>query len=169
MLVMTVAVATITSPLLFTGDRGYAAPAASAGDVHSQAPTWELKDVQGKIVKSSDFKDKVVILDFWATWCPPCRKEIPDLVELQNQYRDKGVVIIGISVDEEGPKVVSPFIKKNNLNYPVVMATASVQSKFGGISSIPTTFVFDRHGQIVSKHVGFTEKSEFENEIKPLL
>lgn len=133
-----------------------------------KAPDWELQDVDGKIVKSSDFKGKVVILDFWATWCPPCRAEIPSFINLQKKYEKQGLVIIGISSDEES-SVVKRFMAANKINYPVVMADSKVSEAFGGVEAIPTTFVINPQGQIVSKHVGLTPESTFEKEIKPLL
>ena len=142
--------------------------AASPKDLKS-APAWELKDTDGKAVKSSDFKGKVVLLDFWATWCPPCREEIPGFVELQKKYGKEGLVIVGISLDEQGPKVVKPFMKKYAINYPVVMGDSKTGALFGGVEAIPTTFVIDREGKIVNKHVGLVAKSTFESEIKALL
>lgn len=133
------------------------------------APVWDLKDSEGKIVKFSDFKGRVVILDFWATWCGPCRREIPGFVELQKQYGEQGLTVIGISLDEEGPAVVKPFIKKFGINYPVVMGDQKISQAFGGIEGLPTTFVIDREGRIVKKHIGYVPKEEFEKEIKPLL
>jgi peroxiredoxin len=133
------------------------------------APAWELKDVDGKTVKLSDYKGKVVVLDFWATWCPPCRKEIPGFVALQKQYGGQGLVVVGVSLDEDGPAVVKKFMKANAVNYPVVMGTEAVTAAYGGVSSIPTTFVIGRDGTIVSKHVGFAPQSKFEQEILPLL
>jgi thiol-disulfide isomerase/thioredoxin len=90
------------------------------------APAWELKDLNGNAVKLSDFKGKVVILDFWATWCPPCRAEIPHFVELQDKYGKQGLVIVGISLDEGGPGVVSSFVKANKINYPIVMGNLDI-------------------------------------------
>ncbi len=133
------------------------------------APTWELKSVDGKTVKSSEFKDKVLILDFWATWCPPCVKEIPGFIELQKEYGDKGLVVIGVSLDQDGPGVVRKFMDKMNVNYPIVMGDDKIVEDFGGIEGIPTTFIIDKSGKIVNKHVGYVEKSVFEDEIKPLL
>ena len=133
------------------------------------APAWELKDVNGNAVKLSDFKGKVVILDFWATWCPPCRAEIPHFVELQDKYGKQGLVIVGISLDEGGPGVVSSFVKANKMNYPIVMGNLDIAQQYGATDGIPTTFVIDRKGNIVSTHLGFTDPGTFESEIKNAL
>ena len=133
------------------------------------APAWELKDVEGKAIKSTSYLGKVVLLDFWATWCPPCREEIPSFIALQKKYEKQGLVVIGVSMDQEGPSIVKPFIKKNGINYPVVMGNDKLADAYGGIEGIPTTFVIDRQGRIVAKHVGLTEKAMFEKAIQPLL
>jgi peroxiredoxin len=132
-------------------------------------PEWSLKDVEGKTVRAADFKGKVVILDFWATWCGPCRAEIPGFIALQKQYKKRGLVVVGLSVDEDGADVVKPFVQKLGMNYPVVLAEKKTQEAFGGIEAVPTTFLIDREGRIVKEHMGFADKDEFENEIKPLL
>jgi cytochrome c biogenesis protein CcmG/thiol:disulfide interchange protein DsbE len=133
------------------------------------APAWQLQDLDGKTVQLSDFKGKVVVLDFWATWCPPCRGEIPDFIALQNQYKDQGLVVVGVSLDQGGPGVVSSFAKTEGMNYPVVMGTDDVAALYGDIQAIPTTFVIDRTGKVVAKHVGGTDKGTFEDEIKKAL
>jgi len=133
------------------------------------APAWKLQDINGKTVQLSDFKGKVVVLDFWATWCPPCRAEIPHFVELQKQYQSQGVVVVGVSLDQGGPGVVSSFAKQQNINYPVVMGNDDVAKAYGNIEAIPTTFVIDPSGNIVGRHEGFTDKSVFEDEIKKAL
>jgi peroxiredoxin len=133
------------------------------------APSWQLRDVDGQTVHSADFKGKVVILDFWATWCGPCRVEIPGFIELQKQYAKQGLAVIGVSVDEASPTEVKKFAQQLGVNYPVVLADANTTRAFGGIEAIPTTFVIDRAGRIIKQHLGFTEKEEFEKEIKPLL
>jgi len=133
------------------------------------SPAWELKGVDGKLVKFSDFAGKVVILDFWATWCGPCRMEIPGFIELQKQYADKGLVVVGVSLDQDGASVVKTFMDKTGIIYPVVLGDETIVCAFGGVEGIPTTFIIDRNGRIVGMHVGYTEKTEFESEIKPLL
>src|SRR6266436_1925265 len=128
-----------------------------ATDSRIAAPDWQLSDVEGKPVKLSDFKGKVVILDFWATWCPPCRAEVPDFVRLQAKYRDKGLSVVGLSLDAEGAKVVRPFAEEYNVNYVMLIANDETTRSFGGVVGIPTTFVLDRTGKIVSKFIGKTE------------
>ena len=136
------------------------------------APLWTLKDLNGKPVRLADYKGKVVILDFWATWCQPCGVEIPDFIALQKQYGPKGLVIIGASEDDDGTPdvqgVVSRFAAKNQMNYPIVLVTAEVANAYG-IEGIPTTFVIDPSGNIVKSYEAITPKSEFEAQIKPLL
>ncbi|RKX34106.1 MAG: TlpA family protein disulfide reductase [Verrucomicrobia bacterium] len=132
-------------------------------------PSWELTDLQGHPVRSADFEGKVVLLDFWATWCPPCRKEIPGFIELQERYGEAGLVVVGVSLDEGGAAVVAPFVSKEGINYPVVMGDSTIVEAFGGIASIPTTFVINRDGQIVERHVGYVSQNRFEKSIKSLL
>lgn len=140
-----------------------------AGDQSALAPNWELKDVNDKTIRSVDFNGKIVILDFWATWCAPCREEIPGFIALQKKYAQQGLVIIGASIDEGGASTVKLFTEKLGMNYPVVLADEEMQDQFGGIEVVPTTFVIDRKGHIVKKYPGLTDESEFEREIKPLL
>jgi thiol-disulfide isomerase/thioredoxin len=135
----------------------------------SAMPSWELTDLQGQPVSSGDFEGKVVLLDFWATWCPPCRKEIPGFIELQERYGKAGLVVVGVSLDEGGPAAVAPFVSKMGINYPVVMGDSAIVQAFGGVEAIPTTFVIDRDGQILERHVGFVSKDRFEKSIQPLL
>ena len=149
---------------------GLALASASADPLQKgPAPLWTLPDVNGKPVNLADYKGKVVILDFWATWCPPCRAEIPGFIDLQKKYGAQGLVVIGASVDQDGPAVVNAFISQNHMNYPVVMANEDVTKAYGGIEGIPTTFVIDPSGHIVTSYVGGTEESVFEAQIKPLL
>ena len=154
--------------MLFGQDRSGAKETNPAGKL-APAPSWQLRDVDGKTVRSLDFKGKVVILDFWATWCGPCRAELPGFVELQKRYERQGLAVIGVSVDQIGPAEVKKFAQQLGVNYPVVLADADTAQAFGGIDAIPTTILIDREGRIVKQHPGFTEKDEFEKELKPLL
>jgi thiol-disulfide isomerase/thioredoxin len=133
------------------------------------APDWELQTVDGGTVKLSSFQGKVVILDFWDTWCPPCKAEIPDFIKLYDQYRDKGLVIVGAAFGNNGPDAVKEFVQEWKMNYPVVFVTPEVNRLYGGIQSIPTTFIIDSEGRARAMHVGFAEKEVFEREIKALL
>jgi thiol-disulfide isomerase/thioredoxin len=133
------------------------------------APGWTLKDVDGKPVNFSQFKGKVVVLDFWATWCGPCRSEIPGYVKLQEKYKDKGLVIIGVSLDQQGPEVVKKFIGDFHMSYQVVMGDDAVAEAFGGVDGIPTTFIIDRTGKIRDKKVGAMETAEYEKVLLPYL
>ncbi len=133
------------------------------------APDFTLPTVDGKQLKLSDYKGKVVILDFWATWCPPCRKGIPDLIELKKKYGSKGLEVIGISLDTETKGQVAGFVKTNGMNYPVVYGNQTVTQLYGGIEAIPTTFVIDKQGKIVANYQGLMPSSTYENHIKKLL
>jgi peroxiredoxin len=143
--------------------------AQATSTARTPAPDWQLPDLNGKSVKFSDFRGKVVILDFWATWCAPCRVEIPHFVELQKQYSDKGLTVIGVSLDEQGPEVAKKFVKRLGVNYTIVIGNQKVVEAYGGVYVIPTTFVIDRQGRIASEHIGYDDKAAFEKEIQSLL
>ena len=131
-------------------------------------PEFELKTVDGEIVSSDDFENKVLLIDFWATWCPPCRKEIPGFINLYKKYKDKGVEIIGISLDKDMDKLES-FIDENNINYTVLVGNKEVADAFGGIQGIPTTFIIDKNGNVEFKQVGLAPEKKFEEELKKVL
>jgi peroxiredoxin len=147
----------------------FASPRAEAEAAGGPAPAWNLKDVDGNSVSSESFKGKVVVIDFWATWCPPCRDEIPGYIEMQKELGDKGLVIVGISLDTKGPAVVKQFMQKFGMNYTVVMGDEATAELFGGVEGIPTTFVIGRDGNIAYKKVGLQPHDEFEKHVKPLL
>lgn len=134
------------------------------------APAWSLKDPDGNPVTSGQFKGKVVVLDFWATWCTPCKAEIPGYVELQKKYAAEGLVFVGVSVDQDGALIVRKFIKDYGINYTIVLAGDSdIQSAYGDISMIPTTFIIDRKGMIRDKKVGKEDTADYEKQILAVL
>ena len=135
----------------------------------AMAPDFSLINLKGETVSLSDFRGKVVILDFWATWCPPCKAEIPGFVELHSKYADQGLEIIGISLDQGDLSVVPTFTESYNVQYPILYYKDEVIMNYGGIRSIPTTFIIDKDGKIVERLVGYKPKEFFEEAIKPLL
>ena len=133
------------------------------------APDFELKDSMGRTVKLSDYRGKVVLLNFWATWCGPCKIEIPWFVDFEQKFKDKGFAVLGVSMDEEGWDVVKPYLGSANVNYRVLLGTDSVAQLYGGVDSLPTSFMIDKEGRIASIHVGLVSKSDYQNDINQLL
>jgi thiol-disulfide isomerase/thioredoxin len=134
----------------------------------SVAPDFTLPTTDGKTLSLNDYRGKIVILDFWATWCGPCRRSIPDLIEISNEYKDK-IAVIGVSVDRDTRPDVVPFIKNMGINYPIVYGNGKVYDSYGGIQAIPTAFVISPQGKIVKRFVGLQPKSTFVSEIEKLL
>ena len=132
------------------------------------APDFSLTSTDGKTIKLSDFRGKVVVVDFWATWCPPCKAEIPDFIKLYSQYKDDGFQMLGISLDQGGLSDVKPFMKNYGINYPIVMGDNQVVAAYGGIRGIPTTFVIDKEGKIRASFEGYRPASVFEKLIQQL-
>jgi thiol-disulfide isomerase/thioredoxin len=135
----------------------------------NKAPDFALENNKGEIVRLSSFNNKVIVLNFWATWCGPCRQEIPDFVNLYKEYNEDGLEIIGVSVDQNGWDAVKPFMERYKINYPVLMYNYQVVMDYGGIQGIPTTFFINRNGEIVEKIVGMRPNSYFEQRVKQLL
>jgi cytochrome c biogenesis protein CcmG/thiol:disulfide interchange protein DsbE len=143
--------------------------AAKATKDRKAAPDFALADVSGTSVRLSDYKGKVVLLNFWATWCGPCKIEIPWFVEFEKKYKGRGFAVLGVSMDEEGWKAVKPFVKEKAMNYRVMVGNEAVGQLYGGIDSLPTTFIINRHGEIASEHNGLVSKSNYETEIVRLI
>jgi len=144
--------------------------AAAAQVSFSPAPDFTLKHVNSGVgISLASLRGKVVILDFWATWCPPCIKGIPEFSELYLKYKDQGLDVVGISVDRAGPSVVKKFVEKNKVPYAIAMANMDVVDAYEVYTGIPTTIVIDRNGRIVEKVIGYRPKSFFENHVKNLL
>jgi thiol-disulfide isomerase/thioredoxin len=132
------------------------------------APSFQARDLSGNTVSSADWKGKVVLLNFWATWCPPCREEIPELISLQKQYKDR-LQIIGVSEDDDPPQKVLQFVQRAGMNYPVVMATTELTDAYGGVPALPTSFVIDPQGRVVQRHTGEYPIETYDQEIRALL
>jgi thiol-disulfide isomerase/thioredoxin len=158
---------------------GTALPLSSGGQVNSPAvirfvknptpvPAFSVRDLEGHFITSSEWRGKVVILNFWATWCGPCRLEITQLIALAKQYGDS-LQVVGLLVDETSEDEVKKFAERAGINYPVAMATTELQNKFGGVAALPTSFVINREGGVVQKHVGAIPREYYETEIRALL
>jgi thiol-disulfide isomerase/thioredoxin len=149
-------------------------PSPSSGPVirfvrnPDQAPDFKLEDLDGKPLSLSASHGKVILLNFWATWCGPCRAEIPDLIELQKKYSDK-LQIIGLDVDDDDSTEVKKFVTANGINYPIAMATNEIRSQYGGVAALPTSFVLDSEGRVVQKHEGLRNPLLYEYEIRSLI
>ena len=126
-----------------------------------------MNDVDGRSISSADWRGKVVIVNFWATWCPPCRAEIPDLIALQNKYKDH-LLIIGISDDDDPPEVVKKWAAEHKMNYPIVMNTPELRKTFTGVTALPTSFIVDRESRIAMRHVGLLTAAVTEAETRHL-
>ena len=141
--------------------RGFAAK-------QSEAPDFSLPQLNGQSLRLSAYRGKVVLLDFWATWCTPCREETPHLVEMQNKYRDQGLQVIGVSMDDS-PDPVREFYRQFHMNYPVVMGNADIGERYGGVLGLPIAFIIDRSGRVYAKHIGATEASVLEQDVRTVL
>ncbi|MEO8129009.1 MAG: TlpA disulfide reductase family protein [Bryobacteraceae bacterium] len=155
--------------VLLSGSLSKAAPSLLPAPKRSIAPIFVLKDPSGKDVRLGDFKGKVVLLNFWATWCGPCKAEIPWFNEFQKKHASAGLAVLGVSMDEEGWKVVRPYLQKMAVSYQVALGDEGVAAKYGGIDSLPLTLLIDREGRIAARHVGLTSKSNYEDDIAQLL
>jgi thiol-disulfide isomerase/thioredoxin len=151
-------------------------PAASGPRPDEPAVTF--KDLQGQDLPLASLKGKVVIVNFWATWCEPCRVEIPWMIGFQQKYADKGFTILGVAMDDEGKSVVAPYVQSTQfdvnghsmtMNYPIVLGNDDIARKFGGLLGFPTTIVISRDGKIQKRFIGLADEAELDKEIKALL
>ena len=132
------------------------------------APALKINDLDGKPISLEEDKGKIVLLNFWATWCGPCRAEIPDLIELQKKYKNQ-LAIVALATDEDEPAEVKKFAQKAGINYRIGMATDSLRGEYGGIPALPTSFIIDAQGRVVQKHIGLNDPSIYELEVRALL
>ena len=145
-------------------------PLKMVGDVKGvQAPDFNLPTLDGRRMKLSDFRGKAVLLNFWATWCPPCKIEMPWFVELQKQYGKDGLVVLGVAMDDTEPPKIAQFAHDMGVNYPVLLGTDQVSDDYGNVQYLPTTFYVDRNGVIVDKAAGLFSRQEIERDIRKIL
>lgn len=151
---------------------------ASTPKAVAPEPDVTFKDLQGKDVPLASLKGKVVVVNFWATWCEPCRVEIPWMIGFQQKYADKGFTLLGVAMDDEGKSVVEPYVQKTQfevdgkqmtMNYPIVLGNDDLSSKFGGLLGLPTSIVITRDGKIAKRYIGLVSQDDLEQEIKSLL
>ncbi|MGC2660521.1 MAG: redoxin domain-containing protein [Bryobacteraceae bacterium] len=170
--ILALLVVATTSLLLFSRTRQ--APSTQHANVKMEtdrksAPDFKLKDASGMSVELSSYRGKVVLLNFWATWCGPCEMEIPWFVQFEQEYKSKGFEVVGISMDDDGWQVIKPFISAKKINYRILLGDDSVTQLYGGVDALPTSFMIDRDGRIAAVHIGLAGKDEYSNEIEHLL
>jgi peroxiredoxin len=133
------------------------------------APGFALRSLEGRTVRLSDYREKVVLVNFWATWCGGCKVEMPWLIELERRYRAQGLEIVGVSMDDAGDDVVAKFAKAKNVNYTIVRGNEAVAKAYGNVQQMPQTFLVDRGGNVAGHFTGVPNKGEFEKAIRELL
>jgi thiol-disulfide isomerase/thioredoxin len=151
---------------------------ASTPKTMAAEPDVTFKDLQGKDVSLASLKGKVVVVNFWATWCEPCRVEIPWMIGFQQKYADKGFTLLGVAMDDEGKSVVEPYVQKTQfdvdgkqmtMNYPIVLGNDDLSSKFGGLLGLPTSVLITRDGKIAKRYIGLVSQDDLNQEIQSLL
>lgn len=160
--------ALITAGLSVAADQGTVRASLQPAGQRKAASEFALQDGSGKQVSLKDYRGKVVLLDFWATWCHGCKLEIPWFADFSRKYRDKGVVVVGVSLDDEGWKVVTPFIKTAQIPYGIVLGNDAVAKAYG-IGNMPDTFLIDREGRIAAAYNGVVDKQSVEDNLRTLL
>jgi len=147
---------------------GFALTTLPAATVLQPAPDFTLTGNNGAPVRLSGYQGRIVLLDFWATWCGGCKVEIPWYIEFQNKYKDKGLAVIGVAMDDDGWKKVKPFAEAKKMNYPVVLGSGDLAKRYG-VTALPVTLLIDREGKIAASHTGLVNKEAFEKKIQSLL
>jgi peroxiredoxin len=148
------------------GGRATPVSAPSAGET---APAFSLKDISGNVVDASHFLGRPTVINFFATWCPPCREEIPGFVDVYNKYKDKGFELVGISLDTDTRENLPAFVMSNRIGYRILMGDLATARAYGGVSSLPTTFFIGKDGRIKNIHVGYLDQDSFDREVRKLL
>ena len=139
----------------------------SAGKLQGQpAPDFALASLDGKTLKLSDFHGKAVLLNFWATWCEPCKIEMPWFIDLQKKYGAQGFQVVGVAMDDASPSDIADFAKKMGVNYPIVIGKETVGDQYGGLPYLPSTFYIDRDGKVIERVFGLRSRSEIESNIQ---
>lgn len=133
------------------------------------APGFALKNAQGREVSLASYKGKVVLLNFWATWCVGCKQEIPWFMDFQTKYKADGLEVLGVSLDDEGWKVLKPYLSEHPINYTIVLGNDHIADLYGGVDALPTTLLIDRQGNIASTHTGVVDQTQVEKELRELL
>lgn len=144
-------------------------PPAGPNMAGSTAPDFTLQSLEGATVHLSDYRGKAVVLNFWATWCAPCKIEMPWFVELQKEYGPQGLQLVGVAMDDAAPKDISAFAKQMGVNYPILVGKEAVGQSYGGIPFMPETFYIDRSGKIIENAFGLKSKSEIEDDMKKII
>jgi thiol-disulfide isomerase/thioredoxin len=165
-------VAALVAAMLFAGihiARHNRANGPTHGLMGSLAPDFELKTLEGKNLKLSDLRGKAVLLNFWATYCGPCKIEMPWFVELQKEYGPQGFQIVGVAMDDASTEDIAKFAKEMGVNYPILLGTESVGQSYGGVNALPTTFFLDRDGKLIAREFGLQSRSVFVDHIKRAL
>lgn len=159
--------------LLLISLAGFVIVGCSKGDIGEgltgNAPGFTLPAVDGSMVSMSDYSGKVVLVDFWATWCPPCQEMIPVLSKLHREFSDEGLVILGVSLDNEGLGVLGTYVHENKIPYKIVMGDGRINKAFGGVSTIPTLYIVNRDGRLVKKLIGYHTYGQLEEQVKEYL
>jgi len=167
-----VVVALVVTLMLYAGfhmARRSGGPSASVNFKDGLAPDFELKSLDGATVHLTDYRGKAVLLNFWATWCEPCKIEMPWFVELQKKYGPQGLQVVGIAMDDASEQDIAKFAQKMGVDYPVLIGKESVGEAYGGVPYLPLTFYIDRSGKVTSKVPGLRSRSDIEDNIKKAL